>query len=257
MDKKQINKCVRNFMPFGGGGLDVNGDLNNIGLLLTMKGINGFFLSLSNLMGDLVEIEKRDCSKKIRPIGEIFNQNKSDKATPHHRYDLVYQEVFDQFNKGSILNILEIGLGTNNTDTVSHMGRHGRVGASLFSYQEYFTNANIFGADVDSRILFNEGNIKTAYVDQLNIETFDKMHQDLGSPVLDVFIEDGLHSVTASLNSLNYGLDHVKKGGFVILEDLANVDEVWQSIATIVRRTRDVDSVRLINSGGLMLVIKV
>ena len=257
MDKKQIQKLLRNFMPFGAGGLDVNGDFNNIGLLLTMKSINGFFLSLSNLMGDLVEIEKRDCSKKIRPIGEIFNQNKSDKATPHHRYDLVYQEVFDQFNKESILNILEIGLGTNNTDTVSHMGLRGKVGASLFSYQEYFTNANIFGADVDSRILFNEGNIKTAYVDQLNIETFDKMHQDLGSPVLDIFIEDGLHSVTASLNSLNYGLDHVKKGGFVILEDLVNVDKIWQSIATIVRRTREVDSVRLINSGGLMLIIKV
>ena len=257
MDKKQIQKCVRNFMPFGGGGLDINGDLNTIGLLLTMQGVNGFFLSLSNLMGDLVEIEKTDCSQKTRPIGEIFNKNKSDKANPVHRYDLVYQEIFDQFNKESILNILEIGIGTSDSSIVSNTGLHYKVGASLFSYQEYFANANIFGADVDSECLFNEGNIKTAYVDQLNIETFDKMHQDLGSPVLDIFIEDGLHSVTTSLNSLNYGLDHVKKGGFVILEDLVNVDQVWQSIATIVKLTRDVDSVRLIESRGLMLVIKV
>lgn len=257
MNNKQIQNFVKNYKPFGGGSLDADGDLNDLGLLLTMQGVGGFFNSLSNLIDDLVEIEQTDCSKKISPIGEIFNKNRSDKAGPGHRYDLVYHEVFKQFDKDSKLNILEIGLGTNNPDTVSNMGLRGRVGASLFSYQEYFVNANVFGADVDSRILFNEGNIKTAYVDQLKPETFDKMHEDLGCPVLDIFIEDGLHSVTASLNSLNYALNNVKKGGFIILEDLCNVDKIWQTIATITKCTMDLESVRLINSGGLMLVIKV
>ena len=257
MNNKQIQDFVKNYRPFGGGALDANRVLNDIGLLLTMQGVRGFFASLCNLISDLVEIEQTDCSKKISSIGEIFNKNKSDKAGPRHRYDLVYHEVFKQFDKDSKLNILEIGLGTNNPDTVSHMGLKGRVGASLFAYQEYFPNAKIFGADIDSRILFNHGNIKTAYVDQLDFETFDQMHKDLGCPVLDVFIEDGLHSVTASLNSLNYGLNNVKKGGFIILEDLTNVDKIWQSIATIVKRTRNLDSVKLIDSGGLMLVIKV
>ena len=43
--------------------------------------------------------------------------------------------------------------------------------ASLYMWQEYFPNAEIFGADVDKRILFNEGRIKTYFVDQYSFES--------------------------------------------------------------------------------------
>lgn len=264
VNENQIQNYIKNYMPFAGGALikskdstSANLELSDKGFLLTMRSIGGLFSSLSDLLSEnIIEIEEVDCSKPITQIGKIFNKNKTDKAGPH-RYDIVYEEIFSNFDRESKLNILEIGLGTNNPKIVSNIGRNGRVGASLFSYQEYFVNSNIFGADVDRTILFNKENIKTSYVDQLEIKTFEQMHKNLGSPTLDIFIEDGLHSVTASLNSLNYGLKHVRKGGFIILEDLANRDRIWQSIATIVKHTQDVESIRLISAKGTLLVIKI
>ena len=257
MNQNQIENYIKNYMPFAGGTLNKDLQFSDMGLLLTMRSIGGLFSSLSDLLSEnITEIEHIDCSKPITHIGKLFNKNKSDKAILH-RYDIIYQEIFDNFDRESKLNILEIGLGTNNPKIVSSMGLRGRVGASLFSYQEYFVNSNIFGADVDRTILFNKENIKTSYVDQLETKTFEQMHKNLGSPILDIFIEDGLHSVTASLNSLNYALKHVRKGGFIVLEDLSNRDRIWQSITTIVKRTQEVESIRLINAIGTLLVIKV
>ena len=49
------------------------------------------------------------------------------------------------------INILEIGLGTNNPILVSTMGSNGRPGASLYSFREYLPKSNIYGADVDKK----------------------------------------------------------------------------------------------------------
>ena len=251
-------------MPAAGGCLVRKGkeeELSDAGLMLALSGARLFFDCLHDLLtlsgSVLPEIEFLDTSQDITKIGEIFRANKSDKAGPHHRYDLVYQNVFDYLKAENSINILEIGLGTNNSDTVSHMGKNGRPGSSLYAYREFFPKANIFGADVDERILFESERIKTAYVDQLKPETFKQMHRELGEPYLDLFIEDGLHSVSASLNSLNYAISVTKKNGYIILEDLHNPKQIWQTLCLLVDSFFDFQSVKLVNSGGLMLVIKV
>ena len=144
-----------------------------------LSGSRLFFDCLHNLLtlsgSVLPKIEERNTSEDITEIGKIFKANQSDKAGPSHRYDLVYQSIFSELKTEQSINILEIGLGTNNPDTVSHVGRHGRPGASLYAYREFFPKANIFGADVDKRILFESERIKTTYVDQLKPETFEQM----------------------------------------------------------------------------------
>lgn len=249
-------------MPVGGGGVNAKErELNDAGLMLALSGASIFFDSLRdllNLSGSVLpEIEFLDTSQDITEIGKIFKANQSDKAGPKHRYDLVYQNIFSELKTEQSINILEIGLGTNNLDTVSNVGRYGRPGASLYAYREFFPQANIFGADVDKRILFESERIKTAYVDQLKPRTFNQMHKELGAPDLDLFIEDGLHSVSASLNSLNYAISVTKKNGYIILEDLYNPQHIWQTLSLILDSFFDFQSIKLVNSGGPMLVIKV
>ena len=262
LTKNKFIDYLRPHMPVGGGGIDAKErELNDAGLMLALSGSRLFFDCLHNLLtlsgSVLPEIEEQNTSEDITEIGEIFKANKSDKTGPNHRYDLVYQNIFSELKTEKSINILEIGLGTNNPDTVSHMGRNGRPGASLYAYREFFPKANIFGADVDKRILFESERIKTAYVDQLKPETFEQMHRELCKPELDLFIEDGLHSVSASLNSLNYAISVTKKNGYIILEDLYNPQHIWQILCLLLDSFFDFQSVKLVNSGGLMLVIKV
>ncbi len=262
LTKNKFIDYLRPHMPVGGGGIDAKEqELNDTGLMLALSGSRLFFSSffnLLNLSGPVwPEIENLDTSQDITEIGEIFKANGSDKAGPHHRYDLVYQNIFSELKTEKPINILEIGLGTNNPDTVSHMGINGRPGASLYAYRDFFPKANIFGADVDKRILFESERIKTAYVDQLKPETFKQMHKELGEPDLDLFIEDGLHSVSASLNSLNYAISVTKKNGYIILEDLHNPQHIWQTLSLLLDSFFNFQSIKLVNSGGLMLFIKV
>jgi len=82
------------------------------------------------------------------------------------------------------------------------------------------------------------------------------MHENLGKPNLDIFIEDGLHSISASLNSLNYAIKYVKKGGYIILEDLWNCGQIWVNLASLLNQLFNFECVKLYNAKGLILVIK-
>ena len=74
----------------------------------------------------------------------------------------------------------------------SSMGSIGKPGASLRMWKDYF-QYNIYGADIDRDILFNEERINTYYVDQLNTESIKSMWKDIGLNDFDIIIDDGLH----------------------------------------------------------------
>ena len=110
-------------------------------------------------------------------LGELFNKNNSDKANNEnkprfHNYHFVYNSIFKQLGIDNSLNILEIGLGTNDINVASNMGENGTPGASIKALKEFLPNANLYGADVDKNILFQEERIKTCYVDQMNEKSF-------------------------------------------------------------------------------------
>ena len=260
---KKINflNYLESFMPAGAG--SINGErteLTDIGLKLSLINAEKFIPSLiefNKTIGlDSIVIKQMDVSVPVTKTGEAFNKNKSDKAGPIHRYDLVYEPIFEELGFNNSLNILEIGLGTNNFSFVSHVARNGRPGASLFAYKELFPNAQIFGADIDRGILFEEERIKTSFVDQLVLSSFQEMHDDFNKPEYDLLIEDGLHSITASLNTLIFGLQTVKKGGFIVLEDLYNPNQVWNSLTTLLNNSNTIQSGKLVDSRGTMLVVK-
>lgn len=105
------------------------------------------------------------------PICDLFVKYGSDKST-WHNYSQIYSFLFTDM-QNSASDIFEVGLGTNNIDIPSNMGKNGKPGASLYGWRDFFPKANIYGADVDKRILFEADRIKTYYVDQLSTDTID------------------------------------------------------------------------------------
>lgn len=259
-DEAFVSECLRDLVPCCGGVRNNDGNLNQIGKELTLIGIKNLlpaincFLKLVDIK--LAEIEKWDEETKktetSEKLKELFNKYGSDKSCAHD-YHLVYGEVFSRLDVTSPLNILEIGLGSQNPSIASRMRGKFSAGSSIRAYKEYFPNSRIFGADIDKDVLFTEERIQTSYVDQLNPKTLEEMHKNFECPSYDLIIEDGLHSFTASLNTLNFALKYTKKGGVIVLEDLGNAGSIWNIITTLLIAKGY--KAKLINSRGLMLVI--
>ena len=153
----------------------------------------------------------------------IMKNHGSDKGGGWHNYTEKYYEIFESI-KNKPMNIFELGLGTNFTDTPSNMGVNGKPGASLYGWREYFKNSKIFGADIDKRILFKSDNIETFYCDQKNPTDIKNMWENelLKNITFDIIIDDGLHEYEANIIFFENSIHKLNKGGFFIIEDLLN-----------------------------------
>tara|TARA_B110001469_G_scaffold124913_1_gene139409 strand:+ start:857 stop:1333 length:477 start_codon:yes stop_codon:yes gene_type:complete len=110
---------------------------------------------------------------------------------------------------------------------MSFYGAGYRPGASLRAWRDALPNSQIFGADIDESILFNnEERIHTARADQLDPGSLLAVYELYGASPFDLLIDDGLHSSGANLNTLLFGLrSAVRRGGWVVIEDLRRNDE--------------------------------
>lgn len=208
--------------------------------VITLQTINRVFPCLSHLaqsihgnnfcVSDIASFPKTGSEKNSAvKLESLFNLHGSDKANHHYHY--LYGSILQKPEE--ITSILEIGLGTNNIDVVSNMGPKGQPGASLRAFRDYCTKARIYGADVDKRILFSDDRIETFYVDQTITRTFLDLHSRIAQP-LDMVIDDGLHSPDTNIETLRFGLEIVKPGGWVIIEDIAEEAlSIWQTVAAL------------------------
>jgi hypothetical protein len=151
---------------------------------------------------------------------EVFKEKKSDKST-FHNYTTLYNFLFSEHISKEI-NFFEVGLGTNNTDVPSNMGPNGTPGASLYAFREYFKNANVCGADVDRRILFEDQGIWTFYVDQTNPKTIEELWNSFEDTKFDIIVDDGLHDYNANITFFENSIHMLKDGGIYIIEDILN-----------------------------------
>ena len=160
------------------------------------------------------------------PLCEIMGRNNSDKGNItndcHHNFTTFYYCLFKDFCHQK-LRIFELGLGTNNINIKSNMGENGRPGASLYGWNEFFYNSLIFGADIDSDILFNTNKIKTYYCDQTKPESIQNLWN---KPDLlenfDIIIENGLHEFDANVCFFENSIHKLKIHGYYIIEDIIN-----------------------------------
>ena len=168
--------------------------------------------------------------KKSSLLCEIMGRYGSDKGSINiesswHNYTTFYYSIFKNLREKQ-LRIFELGLGTNNVNIPSNMGIRGKPGASLFGWSEFFHNSDIFGADIDSNILFNTDKIKTFYCDQTNPKIIKNMWSE---PALqddfDIIIEDGLHTFNANVCFFENSIHKLKSNGYFIIEDIHKSEE--------------------------------
>jgi hypothetical protein len=163
-----------------------------------------------------------DLCRMHTPLCDIMSRHGSDKGPnpvrgEWHNYTQVYHELFKERVEDT-LTVFELGLGTNNLSIRSNMGINGVPGASIRGWKEYFTNSQIFGADIDRNILFTEDRIQTVYCDQTNPSVIRHMWTHL--PDMDIIIEDGLHVFEANVTFFENSIHKLKQKGIYVIEDV-------------------------------------
>ena len=161
-------------------------------------------------------------NNKQNPLIDLFHKYGTDKGELNensHFYGFYYNEIFKN-KKSEIKLIFECGIGTTDTNIHSNMGENGSPGASLRSYRDYFENAQIYGADIDKKILFLSERISTHHVDQLDTKSIKKMWNDINLDGFDLIIDDGMHDLNANYNFFINSFSKLKKNGLYIIEDV-------------------------------------
>ena len=195
-------------------------------LLELQKHIKKKEITHYNNIAEFVEIYGE--AEKASEFKRIFQKYGSDKGDTREYYR-VYGVIAEKMNF-EISTILEVGLGSNNTNIPSNMGNQGRPGASLRAFKELIGDCEIYGIDIDKNILFHEPQISTYYGDQTDFITLD---QNVDIPDgIDLLIDDGLHATHANLNTLRFFLKKISIRGTIIIEDIPHKAlPLWELIA--------------------------
>jgi hypothetical protein len=226
--------------------LTLSGATTTYELLLKVTGVSGLVIE------DLDNFIAGGDHQLAEVLQSLLNKHGSDKAQ-HHNYHKIYSEVLKEYI-GKNTKILEIGIGTNNTDTPSNMGSNGKPGASLRAWKEMDERFQIVGADIDYRVLFEEDRISTYQLDQTSESSWKEFVEKLGISKFHLIIDDGLHSPTANLNSILYLLPLLETNGVLVIEDIAErALPVWSLLSNLMPSHWNVKVIRTKRSFVLLL----
>jgi len=135
----------------------------------------------------------------------------------NHTYTPEYHKILKDL-RNNIQNILEIGIGTVKL-MQSLTNDSYKPGASLRMWRDYFPNANIFGCDIVTDVLFSEERIKTFQTDQSNEKSLNTLMSNIGNK-LDLIIDDGSHIQEHMITSFKILWKSLKVNGIYIIEDI-------------------------------------
>lgn len=120
-----------------------------------------------------------------------------------HTYADVYSSLFIE-RRDEIRSLLEVGIFR---------------GASLRMWRDYLPNAVIYGADIDSGLLFEEERITTTAMDQTDPVSIAQAIARLGISSVDVIIDDGLHEFDANRVLFESTFELLSERGTCVIED--------------------------------------
>lgn len=177
-------------------------------------------------------------SAREEEIRALFQKHGSDKFI--HKYYKFYAHALED---KSNIDILEFGLGTKNPTIASTMFFYKQdadfdstPGSSLRAFRDFVEGSRVFGVDIDADILFEEERIKTQRVDQLQRSTVDALFP---GQEFDFVVIDGLHQITADINSVLSTFPRVRSGGTIVVEDVC-ILENWKIVDFMLRQNTDV-----------------
>eukprot|EP00439_Symbiodinium_sp_Y106_P056707 s2072_g7.t5 len=188
-------------------------------------------------------------SAEKAPLSQLMLEAGSDKA--QNGYCPIYEVLLQPLK---VQRLLEVGLGTQNPDSLSSMAGLGpgfRPGGSLRAWRDYLPQAFIYGLDVmpdamvrgevpflvsgDSTELGVSSppppaRVRTALADSANeghVASVMKSWGFASAPgpgtprgVFDVVVDDGLHSPEAQIATLGSLWPWLKRGGIFVVEDI-------------------------------------
>lgn len=165
----------------------------------------------------------------LRNLFDLYGSDKGSmmqKGSPFypweaHTYAEIYASLFGHC-RGNVQRVFECGLGTNYSDIPSNMTETGRPGASHRAWREYFPEAEIYGADIDERVLFQDERIHTFAVDQTDEASVRRLWQRIGVTGFDLIIDDGLHTFDAGRVLFENSIDHLAPSGTYVIEDVTS-----------------------------------
>jgi SAM-dependent methyltransferase len=176
-----------------------------------------------------IYINKIYTNKQGNTLSKLFAKYNSDKGYLNlennkflwipHTYDTIYYDLFIHC-KDSIKLVFECGIGSGNKKYSANMGANASPGASLRAWRDFFSKATIYGADIDSKVLFTEKRIKTYEMNQLDPNSIKNMWKKINKINFDIIIDDGMHSHDSSLIMFNNCFSKLRPGGIYFIEDV-------------------------------------
>jgi hypothetical protein len=135
----------------------------------------------------------------MKRLTEIGLKTGTDKAT-YHLFTEYYDDVFSKYDNPRILEI-----GVYNF-------------SSIAMYLEYYKNPYIVGMDIENKSQYLSDKWKFVQGDQTKIEDLERCIKN--EDPFDIILDDGGHTMKQQQVTFGFLIDHVKKGGYFILEDL-------------------------------------
>lgn len=160
------------------------------------------------------------------PLCKLGLKYRTDKCPQlRHSYTPVYYELLKD-KRESIKKVLEIGIGT--IWSMKHIKDY-TVGASHKMWRDFFPNAQIYGIDIDPKVIFQEERIETYLMDSTNEQNIKELIDRIGSDQ-DLVVDDGPHGTRTQLN-LAKTLLPLLTGDFIyIIEDSRNPDALKENL---------------------------
>ena len=158
----------------------------------------------------------------------------SDKCAVHQYADW-YDWLFSDLRQVP-MSVLEIGIGWARPN-FGFLGtkRDWVFGTSQRGWRDYFSNSQVYAADVHNEVLFEDERIKSFWVDILNKNTLKAMKNKIGTQ-LDILIDDSLHTLEGQESLISVAYDWVKPGGFYIVEDVKAKTICSDSLPSLLKR---------------------
>ena len=155
---------------------------------------------------------------------EKYGSDKGAVKPVRHNYSILYNSLFKSRFQDPV-RIFEMGIGTNNVTIPSNMGARGKPGASLYAWRELFPQAQIYGSDIDRKILFESERIKTFYCDQMSETSIQELwvSKELEEN-FDIIIDDGRHTFEANQCFFENSAHKIRPGGYYVIEDIRTPD---------------------------------
>ena len=140
-----------------------------------------------------------------------------------------YTPYYDKWFKDrkDIDKLLEIGVGSYEC-----MGRFFKdyiIGASLFVWRDYFTNAHIYGIDINKECDIKEDRMTITIADQSNKKHLEKFISEHGEN-WDIIIDDGSHKTEHQIFSALFFLPYLNEGGIYVIEDIREPEVIMEAL---------------------------